>query len=156
MTDTHELYLLKRQQLFNEIGSHAVGSLATCCDHKPYVRSVSCIFLGGYILFQSDKNMQKCIHIKRNPYVSICFDHIQIQGTCIELEHPLHPTSSEFFQLFSEYYPRAARRYSHIDNERVYQITPYIIETWRYIDGEPYQEKFDMILEQYQFHRYEI
>lgn len=156
MINSCHIYQEKKRQLFEELGNHAIGSLATCYDGKPYVRSISCVLMDENIYFQSDRTMQKVIHIAATPFVSVCFRHIQVQGICVELEHPLHPLSKSFFQLFAEYYPHAAQRYSHLNNERVYQIIPNKIETWRYIDGAPYQEVFDMESKSYQSHKYEI
>ena len=99
--------------------------------------------------------MEKAIHMKQTPEVSVCFQHIQIQGICDELKHPLHEQSKAFFRAFADNYPNAASRYSHMDNERVYRITPTKIETWRYIDGAPYQEIFDMESGVYQMTQYE-
>ena len=156
MIESNDLFHEKEQELFEELGEYAIGALATCFEGKPYVRSVSCIFQNGKIYFQSDRTMQKAMHIKETPFVSVCFQHIQIQGICTEIESPLHPSNKSFFQLFTEHYPRAAQRYSHMDNERVYQITPSRIETWRYIDGMPYQEIFDIDAKLYISKKYEI
>lgn len=156
MIESSNRFHTEMQQLFEELGDHAIGSLATCFDSRPYVRSVSCIFQNGKIYFQSDRTMQKAIHINANPFVSICFQHIQVQGICTELESPLHPCNEPFLQLFTEHFPRAAQRYSHMDDERVYQITPTRIETWRYIDGMPYQETFDIAAKLYFSKQYEI
>lgn len=156
MINSNSSFHAEMQKLFEELGDHAVGALATCFDSKPYVRSVSCVFQNEKIYFQSDRTMQKAIHINENPFVSVCFQHIQIQGICTELESPLHPGNGYFLQLFKEHFPRAAQRYSHLDNERVYQIIPTKIETWRYINGIPYQEMFDVDAKLYISKQYEI
>lgn len=156
MINSNSCFHAEMQKLFEELGDHAVGALATCFDSKPYVRSVSCVFQNEKIYFQSDRTMQKAIHINENPFVSVCFQHIQIQGICTELESPLHPRNGYFLQLFKEHFPRAAQRYSHLDNERVYQIVPTKIETWRYINGIPYQEMFDVDAKLYISKQYEI
>lgn len=155
MTDTKKIFKKQVQLLFDELRDHAIGALATCYEGKPYVRSVSCVFLGDNIYFQTDRTMEKAIHMKQTPEVSVCFQHIQIQGICDELKHPLHEQSKAFFRVFSDNYPNAASRYSHMDNERVYRITPTKIETWRYIDGTPYQEIFDIESGVYQMTQYE-
>ena len=156
MIETTNPFYDKKQHLFEELGDHAIGALATCFDGKPYVRSISCIFQNEKIYFQSDRTMQKAIHIKETPFVSVCFWHIQIQGICKEIESPVHPCNKPFLQLFTAHYPRAAQRYSHMDNERIYQITPTKIETWRYIDGMPYREMFDIEAKLYISRQYEI
>ena len=156
MMETVNPFYSKKQQLFEELREYAVGALATCFDGKPYVRSVSCIFQDEKIYFQSDRTMQKAVHIKVNPFVSVCFRHIQIQGICRELERLVHPCNKSFLQRFTAHYPHAAQEYSSMDNERVYQITPTRIETWRYIDGMPYQETFDIDARLYVLKQYEI
>lgn len=156
MIETYNNFQEKKSQLFDEIGDHAVGALATSFNGKPYVRSVSCIIIDENVYFQTDKNMNKVTQIYKNPFVAICFKHIQIQGECEELCHPLHNSNTQFINLFKRYYPHAAQLYSYIENEHVYQITPTRIETWKYIEGEPYQELFDINSEIYRLKKYNL
>lgn len=152
--NAQELFWEKRKQIFAELGDHAVGALATSDHNVPYVRSVSCIMMDGQFFFQSDRTMNKCVQIRENPKVSLCFQHINLQGTCIEMGNPMAPGNERFYLLFSRHFPGAARRYSGMTEERVYVVKPVVINTWRYIDGKPYQEKLDMDLETYQIWQY--
>lgn len=112
-------------------------SLATVRNGQPTVRTMSGFSLKGKIYFQTDSLMDKAIDIKNNSHVALCLDEIQIQGNCAEVGHPYDKSNSWFVDIFKGFFPKAFSQYSHIETERVYEITPSLVKIWGKHDGVP-------------------
>ena len=137
------------EEKYNEIlmpfQNGAVFVLATAINNRPASRSISGFSMDGKIYFQTDKEMEKAIHISQNPYVSICLNEIQIQGICTEKGHPMTNSNATFLLKFKEYFPRAFEKYSHVQTEVVFEVTPQFIKIWKSVDGIPCLETVDVV-----------
>lgn len=126
--------------------------LSTALEDKVSSRMMSIIRINDKFYFQTDKNFRKYKQIKENPNVAVCIDNMQIEGHCKEIGRPMDYT--EFDNLYREYFYNSHERYSALDKERLFEITPVFIERWLYIDGIPYMEVFDVNKGRYQLIQY--
>lgn len=149
------LAIRKRTEVFRELGSHSIGALATCAHDYPFVRTVSCIFVGDEVFFQTDSTMVKAVQIQKNSNVALCFKHIQIRGVCENIGHPKLSENSVIFSLFQQFFPDAAKHYSALEKECFFRVIPQKIEVWRYVDGIPHIEFIDLDRDQYNLQKYE-
>lgn len=140
------------EKFFEELGSSRKMVLSTSLDSRVSSRMMSIIILDKILYFQTDITSRKYSQLKGNAYVALCTDNIQIEGRCRELGHPLkYPDFSDAYQkCFSNSYAR----YTGLKNERLFSITPVFIERWKYIDGEPFIEKFDVQNQRYRIALY--
>lgn len=130
-------------QLWDELGESRVMVLATANGEAVSARSVSVVMQEGRLLFQTDLGSRKYAQLKKNPRAALCWDNVQIEGECRETGRPQdHPV---FCELFSKHYPGAFARYTLLENERLFCLTPAFIRRWLYVDGAPFVETFDPI-----------
>lgn len=135
-----------------EFGKGREMVLSTSLDDRVTSRMMSVVLLDGKFCFQTDWNSRKYEQLFRNRNVSLCVDNVQIEGTCIELGRPA--ASPQFCVAYRERFPSAFERYSTLECERVFSVTPTVIRRWIYLDGVPHTEVFDVearshALEQY-------
>ena len=115
-------------------------------------RMMSVIQINGKLYFQTDKTFRKYRQIVQNPNVSLCIDNIQIEGRCKEIGRPLE--NNEFLQKFQRCFPDSYKRYSLLENEVLFEMTPTYIERWVYIDSVPFIEIYDVSNEEYRLDEY--
>ena len=128
------------QQLFAHLGDHQVMCLATSANGRVTARSMSFIITGGKCYFQTNIHMPKYRQIAVNHNVAVCWQNVQIEGVCRELGSPSLAQNSFFTALFRKYYPSPYEKYSGMDGETVFEVTPVRISVWDYENGNPYQE----------------
>lgn len=128
--------------------------LSTSLGDKVMSRMMSIVLLNGKFYFQTDKTFRKYNQIKGNKNVAICIDNIQIEGHCKEIGRPVDNIS--FINTYRECFKKSYEKYTYLENERLFEITPIFIECWRYIDDVPYIETFDIINKVYNLTKYDI
>jgi len=128
-------------RLLEEIGPGKHMVLSTAEDNRVSSRMMSVIQTDGQFYFQTDAAMKKYAQLKVNPRAALCVGSIQIEGMCEELGHPQDLPA--FSAMYREVFPGSYDRYSMLENERVFRLTPTLIERWLYIEGEPYIETMD-------------
>ena len=149
-------YNKKLQEVLEEIGVAKKMVLATSIKDIVSARTVSIIYFEGKFYFQTDATMDKAKEIAQNPNVALSFDGVQIRGICKEVGHPLIASNEKFLNLFKEKYSNAYSKYSHLDNERVFEVTPRYIKVWKYIEDTPHIEILDCENERYNLIKYQI
>lgn len=140
------------KRLWTELGVSRKMVLSSSFENIVTSRTMSIIILEERFYFQTDKMSRKYSQLKGNCNAALCIENIQIQGLCRELGHP--NDNIEFRDAYKKYFPSAYNRYTSLENERLFQISPTFIERWHYMDGVPFIEKFDIanrkyVLEQY-------
>ena len=136
-------YEERMENIFNEIKANFVSAIATVSKKgEPSVRVVSFIRIGENLFFQTDKTMGKAIDIENNHLVAICIEGVQIKGKCYEVGTV--SDNPDFEDEYRNAFPSAYKKYSHLENERVYKVSPEIIICWSYIDNKPCYEIFDV------------
>lgn len=131
------------EYFFNELGDHKFMVLSTALNDKVTSRTLSMVIQDGIIYFQTDKKFRKYEQIRNNPNVAVCVDNTQIEGICRELGHPLD--FPEFCTLFQKCYEGSYKRYTALEDERLFEVRPIYMERWIYEQGEPMIEIFNMV-----------
>ncbi len=135
-----QLYRSKLEDVYAQIGDHAKIVLATSNQDKVSARMLSFIIEDGLFYFQTDSHLRKYNDLKHNHNVALCTNNIQIEGTCIELGHPLEHI--KFIEKFKTYFPSSFNSYSSLDSERLFVIKPTFIQRWSYHDQQPIIEQY--------------
>lgn len=137
---------------FKELGNSKKMVLSTSLHDIVTSRMMSIVVLGQKLYFQTDKTFRKYSQLKGNPNVALCMDNIQIQGRCEEIGKPLLHTG--FSEAYKKYFFSSYQRYTALETERLFAVTPTFIERWLYLDNVPYLEWFDVEEGKYQRRRY--
>lgn len=142
----------KYSDLMDQFGISKKMVLSTAENNIVSSRMMSVIQINGKLYFQTDKTFRKYRQIAQNPNVSLCIDNIQIEGCCKEIGRPLE--NNEFLQKFQRCFPDSYKRYSLLENEVLFEMTPTYIERWVYIDSVPFIEIYDVSNEEYRLDEY--
>ncbi len=137
---------------YKDFGKSKKMVLSTSLNDLVTSRMMSIVDIDKKMYFQTDRTFRKYNQLKGNPNVSLCMDNIQIEGQCEELGSPLE--NSEFIDAYKKYFANSFMRYTALDNERLFVVTPTFIERWVYIENIPYIESFDVINRQYDLKQY--
>lgn len=143
----------RRYELFNEIGDHRKMVLSTASGTNVTSRMMSVICIDGQFMFQTDQRSRKSIQLRVNPQAALCFDNLQIEGICREIGHP--GDNPAFCRLYEQHFPSAYRRYTHLEDERLFVLEPGYIKKWCYVDGEPFEEIWDFSAKAWEIRKYE-
>ena len=130
------------QKFWQEFGDSRNMVLSTSLHDVVSSRTMSIIQLKGVLYFQTDCTFRKYPQLKQNPHVALCTGNIQIEGLCEEIGVPTE--HEELCNAYKECFPSSYRRYSHLQNERLFAVTPVLIERWHYVDGEPFMQMIDV------------
>lgn len=128
-------YKERENDIWEKAGGAQLISLATSVDGRPSVRTMSAVFIDRKIYFQTDRTLDKAIEIRKNPRVAVSMGSIQFNGICKELGHPFEAENERFLDVYSTCYKDSYKQYSHLEEERVYEINPELIKVWGYRDG---------------------
>lgn len=142
----------KYSDLMDQFGISKKMVLSTAENNIVSSRMMSVIQINGKLYFQTDKTFRKYRQIVQNPNVSLCIDNIQIEGRCKEIGRPLE--NNEFLQKFQRCFPDSYKRYSLLENEVLFEMTPTYIERWVYLDSVPFIEIYDVSNEEYRLDEY--
>ncbi len=133
----------KVKTLFEALGDHRFMVLATSQNNQVTARTMSFIVYEQKLYFQTELTLTKAQQLAANKNVAVCCNNYQIEGTCREIGHPCTEQNSFFLNLFQTHYEGSYKAYSHLDNERVYEVTPGKITVWDYEGGKPYRDYYD-------------
>ncbi len=146
----------KTQRLFETLGDHRFMVVATSKNDHVTARTMSVIICDKKLYFQTELTLTKAEQLAANQNVAVCYSNYQIEGTCREIGHPCEPQNKFFLDLFQRHFEGSYQAYSHLDNERVYEVTPLHITVWDYDDGKPYRDYFDIVKAAYRREYYHI
>lgn len=146
------LFIENYQAFLLEFGQGRKMVLSTSENDRVSSRMMSVVLIDGFFCFQTDIELRKYHQISVNPNVALCIDNIQIEGICTEKGRPLD--DNKFCEAFQKCFKGSFDAYSSLNNERLFMIKPLLIERWKYIDGIPYVEIFDVENERYNCERY--
>ncbi len=149
-----ELFEQKLVEFYTQFGDSKLMVLSSACNDRVSSRMMSVVRVDGRFYFQTDKNFRKCKQIKSNPNIALCVDNIQIEGVCKEIGKPVD--NADFIELFKRNYQSSCDRYSHLENEVLFEIIPNYIQRWLYIDEVSYIEKFEFSKQSYTIERYDV
>lgn len=106
--------------------------LATRSGDGVAARTVSIVAHDNAFYFQTGIDMVKAKEIKECSNVALCFKGIEIKGICVQIGKPTDENNKWFVEAFKELYPSAYEKYSHLEQERIYKVTPKLIKIWEY------------------------
>ena len=141
------------KKFWEELGESRTMVLSTSLHDVVTSRMMSLVVLDERFFFQTDRSFRKYEQIKANPHVALCADNIQIEGECREVGLPIG--NPDFCRAYEKYFRSSFRRYSRLENERLFVVTPTFIERWCYVDGEPFVEMFEVEKKNYIWKRYD-
>lgn len=138
-----EIFDSKIESLFSELGTHKNMVLSTSYEDKVTSRMMSIIIFKGNFYFQTDITFRKYQQINNNHNVALCVDNFSLEGICTEIGKPTdHP---DFINLYKKHYNWSYNKYSKLDNERLFKISPQYVQRWIYENDTPYVESFDFV-----------
>lgn len=144
----HEKY----DNFLKEFGKGKTMVLSSSENNRVTSRMMSVVQANGLFYFQTDKTFRKYNQLIVNPQVALCINNIQIEGICHEIGHP---TKNDVFSgLYQEIFNSSFKRYTALENERLFVMKPTYIERWLYIDGVPYLEIFEIENKKYELVEY--
>lgn len=141
------------QKFWQEFGKSKKMVLSTSLNDVVTSRTMSIIHLNNKLYFQTDAMFRKYEQIRNNPQVALCIDNIQIEGLCNEIGRPVE--NEKFCNAYQECFANSFRRYTLLENERLFSVIPTFIERWIYIDSVPYMEIFDVKNKKYALKPYD-
>lgn len=126
--------------------------LSSSLNDKVSSRMMSIVCIDGVFYFQTDKTFRKYNQLIQNPQVALCTENIQIEGICTEIGHPLEDCI--FCNIYKECFGNSFIKYSSLNNERLFAVTPTYVERWLYIEAVPFIEIFDVEKQEYSLYEY--
>lgn len=120
--------------LFQEIGPWQLMALATHDGESVTSRTVSVVVIEEKLYFQTDRKSIKARQLLHNGNAAVSFGAYEILGKCCSLGHPLSADNSKIFGVFQQYFTSAANKYSHLEDELLFQFVPTVIKKWVYSD----------------------
>lgn len=118
--------------------------LATCADERVTARTMGYVNIGLDVFFGTDQRFLKVEQILNNPKVALCLASLQIEGTAEIRGHPSKVENAEFCEHFKRKHPRSYEIYMATKNQVVIKVSPVLLTQWKYIDGKPCWEFYDL------------
>ena len=137
------------------LNQHSIWILATGSQNDISARSMSIIYYGNKIYFQTDTCFEKCTHIRENPHVALCCANYQVKGLAKILGHATDKGNAELMTHYQKVHPNSYKRYSNRKNQCLIEVVPEFIQIWDYINDDPWIAKIDLILQTAENIKYE-
>ena len=128
---------ISQVEVIKTLEYEATLMLATCAGNRVTIRPMSHINDGINIFFQTSSDSLKMQEIRTNSNVALCIGTYEIEGTAIELGHPLDEKSVFFAKSYKEKHPGSFEKYSAYENETVVMVKPKLVWQWRYENNQP-------------------
>lgn len=116
------------RRFWMDLGESRTRALSTSLHDLVTSRMMSIVVLEGRLFFQTDRTFRKYEQIKGNAHVALCADNFQIEGECKEVGRPVE--NPDFCRAYEKYFHSSFQRYSGLENERLFAVTPTFIERW--------------------------
>ena len=142
----------QKNLFFRQLGEHGCMVLSTSLYDEVTSRMMSFIIQNGKFYFQTDKRFRKYAQLKGNNRVSLCRYNMAMEGICSEIGRP--SDFPVFCKLYEKYFSASYRRYTGMEEERLFVVIPVRLEKWIYEDNQPYMEILDFQSQTYEKVRY--
>lgn len=144
MDEVEISYEVLEKEIMGALGESGIMVLATSAGGRVTARSMSCIFNGLRIAFQTDKTSTKMNQIRENSRVALCASNIQIEGKATVLGHPYE--IPWFKEKFARLHPGSFKAYSGLEDECVVEVEPSLITLWKYRkdNDKPYIDQLNV------------
>lgn len=127
--------------MWEQIGSHGVMVLSSCCGGRVTSRPMSVVVIDGKFYCQTDESYLKFKQLMENENAALCVKNFSVEGKCRCIGKPFD--NDFFIAAMRKYFESAAERWSSIPSERVLEITPALVYSWIYENDKPYMEYWD-------------
>lgn len=134
-----------KSEIINILEKEKHMVMATCADGRVTARTMSHINEGIDILFQTDGKFLKAEQIHKNPNVAVCIGNMQIEGTAIHSGKPVDPENAGFCEKYKQKHSHSFEMYAGVKTEIVFIVKPSFITLWKYINGKPCRDYFDVL-----------
>ena len=141
-------FVQQENLFFQQLGEHGCMVLSTSLHDEVTSRMMSFIIYDGKFYFQTDKRFRKYAQLKGNSRVSLCRDNMAVEGICSEMGKPCDFPA--FCELYQKYFSASYRRYTGMEEERLFVVTPARLEQWIYEGNQPYMEILDFQSQTYE------
>lgn len=145
-------YQTELEKTLNRIAKKGIAFLATSYKDKPSIRPVSVVLYDGKIAFQTSTKLLKYRQLEANPHVAFSVDNISVDCVATIKGHPTNEL--DFLTRYQDKHKGSFENYTHMQSNRVIELTPVRIQRWDYIDGEPYIVTLDLTNETLQNEHY--
>ncbi|MHB9296561.1 hypothetical protein PilKf_02334 [Pillotina sp. SPG140] len=132
-------YETEIEKIYICIDESKIMALATCSKERTTVRMMSCIQYNHNIIFQTSTDLLKYTQICENNHIALCFENIQIEGIVHIRGKPLDEKNQNIIDIYKKYNKNSYETYSHLEKERLIEVTPVKITRWDYDNGKPYR-----------------
>lgn len=141
-------FVQQENLFFQQLGEYGCMVLSTSLHDEVTSRMMSFIIYDGKFYFQTDKRFRKYAQLKGNSRVSLCRDNMAVEGICSEMGKPCDFPA--FCELYQKYFSASYRRYTGMEEERLFVVTPARLEKWIYEGNQPYMEILDFQSQTYE------
>ena len=142
---TTDLYNVSIKYVLEKLSKNIIVILATCGKNlRVTARSISIVNNELAIFFQSDKEFLKSRQMKENPNVAICFENIQIEGIATNSGHSSLEKNKWFRDTYKKVHPGSFEKFTHLENQVIFEIQPKLITLWKYEDNTSYRVFIDI------------
>lgn len=132
----------KLMEFYKEMGASCTMVVSTSYQDVVMARTMEIIIDEGKLYFITDKKAREYQQLMNNKNVSLCYNHISVEGVCKEQGHP-----EKFFwieQLYKDYYPETHKRYFSLETAVLFQVEPLHIQMWINGNEQPYVSELDI------------
>ena len=130
--------------VFSGMAPGFTAVLATHSGAEISARTMSVLLHGHKFYFQTDGTSGKVRQLQQCPQAALAFDKYQVRGRCVSLGHPMQEDNREIYTLFAAQFPGASRKYSHLEQEKLFCLEPASVRIWRYTDAGAVIEELDL------------
>lgn len=142
-----------RTDFFAVIKDYFRATVATHDLVSVTARTMNIIYYNNCLYCQTDCNSVKFKQLLTNNQVCIAYDNVQILCSCIILGHPFDKDNYEIMQVYSQSFIDAYNKYSHLKQERLLKLVPYMIKIWEYTPEGAEIRILDVKKKEYSYHK---
>lgn len=128
--DKHLTFDQAVELMFEKLGDWKIMALASSVNDYVMVRNVSCLFYDHKIWFKTDKNFRKTQQLYQNPHVALCWSGVQVEGLAANKGLVIDEPDRRFEKLYKEFLWGSYNKYSHEEDEIIFEVTPKFVEVW--------------------------
>lgn len=119
--------------------AQGIWVLATEAEGRVTARSMSIIYQGLTVYFQTNECYIKYEQMQANPNVALCWQNITIEGTATALGN-WDAAGDALRDLYKEKHPASYTSYGALEGQTVIRVEPTLVRLWKYVDGKPLRE----------------
>jgi general stress protein 26 len=120
-------------------------SLATAYQDRVRARVVDYVNDGLKICFLTWADTIKMDHLKKNPWVSLCIEALQVEGKVFIGGHPSLEGNAPFMELYKERHPSPFKNFISQSNTLLITIEPTLFILMKYEHRQLVLDHLDMV-----------